>query len=300
MPLRHDLRRGALLMVLACALFACISAMFKLLSADLSFLALMFFRSACALPVVTAIAIRRGGSAGTVLRTRRLGGHVLRAVTGTSAMGCGIFALTVLPLADQTALTSTTPLFVTLLSIPLLGEKVGLHRWGAVLAGFAGILVIALGQGAFAGGFGSLAGIGVLAAMAHGIFSAATTLLVRQLSATENSSTITLWQSILMTGLTALPLPFVWVTPSATQLLVLLAIGAVGGIAQVLLTEAYASAQVSALGPYTYTTLLWSVLLGWLVFAEPPTASMLAGAALIVVASLYILHREMVRARSPR
>lgn len=300
MPLRHDLRRGALLMVLACALFACISAMFKLLSADLPFPELMFFRSACALPVVAAIAFRRGGSAGTVLRTRRLRGHVLRAVTGTSAMGCGIFALTVLPLADQTALTSTTPLFVTLLSIPLLGEKVGLHRWGAVLAGFAGILVIALGQGAFAGGFGSLAGIGVLAAMAHGIFSAATTLLVRQLSATESSSTITLWQSILMTALTALPLPFVWVTPTATQFLVLLAIGAIGGVAQVLLTEAYASAQVSALGPYSYTTLIWSVLLGWLIFAEPPTAYMLAGAALIVAASLYILHREMVRARSPR
>jgi drug/metabolite transporter (DMT)-like permease len=132
-------------------------------------------------------------------------------------------------------------------------------------------------------------------AVGHGLFSAATTLLVRSLSGTERSTTIVLWQSLLMTGITALVLPFVWVTPTGTEMLILLAVGVVGGVAQVLLTEAYASAQVSALGAFSYTGILWAVLLGWLVFGDRPGLATLAGAALIVAASLAIMHRELKR-----
>lgn len=298
--LRHDIRRGAALMVAACALFTLMSALVKELGGRIPFPELMFFRSALAMPVVMALSLRMGGTAGVaaLLRTRRFPGHLLRALTGTSAMACSFFALTVLPLAEQTALTSTTPIFVTILSIPFLGEVVRIHRWSAVVVGFLGILVIALGQGAFGAGLGSASAAGVIAAVAHGAFSAATTLLVRQLSGTESSATIVMWQSLLMSLLTAAALPFVWVTPAGFDLVLLLLVGLLGGIAQVLLTEAYASAQVSALGPYTYTSLLWSIALGWLAFGERPTASMLLGAALIVAASLYILHRELVRARS--
>jgi len=301
MPLRHDVRRGALMMLGATALFAMMSALVKALGDRIPFPELMFFRNLLALPVVAAIALRRRAT----LRTRRLGGHVARAMTGIAAMGCSFFALTVLPLAEQTALTYSTPLFVIILSIPFLGERPGPHRWGAVLVGFLGILVIAVGQGAFTGGAAPPPGVteqmvwlGFLAAAIHGLFSGLTTLLVRQLSATESSATIVLWQSLLMTGMTLLLLPFVWVTPLAAEWPLLLLIGLLGGLAQVLLTEAYASAQVSSLGPYSYTALIWAILLGWLVWGHVPTLSMLAGAALIVGAGLYILHREM-RRRSP-
>jgi drug/metabolite transporter (DMT)-like permease len=253
----------------------------------------MFFRSALALPVVLAIVARRRD--GALLRTRRLPQHMLRALTGTTAMACSFFALTVLPLAEQTALTFTTPLFVTLLAIPFLGERVGPWRLGAVVVGFLGILVIALGKGAFAGAVDRWVLIGMAVAVGHGVFSAATTLLVRNLSGTERSTTIVLWQSVLMTGLTAIVLPFVWVTPTGKEVLILLAIGVIGGVAQVLLTEAYASAQVSALGAFSYTGILWAVLLGWLVFGDRPGLATLAGAALIVAASLAIMHRELKR-----
>jgi drug/metabolite transporter (DMT)-like permease len=223
------------------------------------------------------------------------------------AQGCSFFALTVLPLAVQTALGYTTPLFVTILAIPLLGERVGVHRWSAVLLGFCGVLVIAAGQGVLAGVFqgaaavaGTLAVIGTAVAVAQGLFSALTTLLVRQLSATETSTTIVLWQSLLMTAFTLVVLPFVWVTPGWRDLALLVLMGVVGGSAQWLLTEAYASAQVSALGPYSYSSLLWSILLGWMAWGDVPAASMLAGAALIVAAGLYILHRELVRSRHRR
>lgn len=299
MPLRHDIRRGALCMLAAHLLFTGMSALVKELGGRIPFIEIMLFRSAFALPVVGLIVARSGGW--RLLRTRRFPGHVWRAVTGTLAQGCSFFALTVLTLAEQTALGYTTPLFVTILAIPFLGEKVGRHRWTAVLLGFCGVLVTAAGQGGFhaaTGPVGSLALAGTAAAVAQGLFSALTTLLVRQLSATESSTTIVLWQSLLMTAFTLLALPFVWVAPGLPDLALLILVGLVGGVAQWLLTEAYASAQVSALGPYSYAALVWSIALGWLVWGEAPTASMLAGAALIVAAGLYILHRELVRRRA--
>jgi drug/metabolite transporter (DMT)-like permease len=227
---------------------------------------------------------------------------MLRAFTGTMAQGCSFLALTMLPLAEQTALTYTTPLFVTLLSIPLLAEKVGIHRWSAVILGFIGIMVIALGQGAFQGGGWpeKAVMIGMAVAVSQGVWSALTTLLVRNLSATESSTTIVLWQSLLMTAFTAVALPFVWTTPNAWELLILILVGLVGGVAQVMLTEAYASAEVSSLGPYSYTSILWAVGLGWLIWGDMPTIATIIGAVLIVLSGLYILHRELVRGRMKR
>jgi drug/metabolite transporter (DMT)-like permease len=136
---------------------------------------------------------------------------------------------------------------------------------------------------------------GYVAAVSHGLCAACTTLLVRQLSATENSTSIVLWQSLLMTGLSAVALPFVWVMPSGPDWLLLVGVGLVGGIGQLLSTEAYASAQVSSLGPYTYTALLWAALFGWGLWGDVPGVTMVLGGALIVAAGLYILHREMRR-----
>ncbi len=300
MALRHDIRRGALLMLGATALFTIMSAIVKGVSDSIHFIEVMFFRSAFALPVM-AVIVARGRNWG-LLRTRRFPAHVVRAFTGTMAQGCSFYALTVLPLAEQTALTYTTPLFVTLLSIPFLGEKVGIHRWSAVLLGFAVIMVIALGEGAFQGGGlpDRVMAIGMAVAVSQGIWSAMTTLLVRSLSASESSATIVLWQSLLMTGFTLALLPFFWTTPSPLEWVLLILVGLVGGVAQIMLTEAYASAQVSALGPYSYTSILWSVAIGWVVFSDSPGWSTLAGAALIVASGLYILHRELVRARQRR
>ncbi len=281
-------------MLAATALFTIMGALIKQVGDRIPFFEIMFFRSLLAMPVVLAIVFRLGNPQ---LATQRFGGHLLRAATGATAMACSFFSLTVLPFAEQTALTYTTPIFATLLAIPFLGEKVGIHRFSAVGVGFLGVLVIALGQGAFGGHIDPWIAIGMGFATIHGVFSATSTLLVRNLSATERSTTIVIWQSLLTTGLTALTLPFVWVTPGWEEFLILIAIGAVGGIAQVMLTEAYASAQVSSLGAYSYTGILWAVILGWIFFGERPGMATFAGAGLIVLAALYILRREMIRAR---
>ncbi|MFZ4410691.1 MAG: DMT family transporter [Paracraurococcus sp.] len=292
MALRHDMRRGAICMLAAHALFTAMGVIVKHLADHIPVIELMFFRSAFALPVILAICLRSGGA---TLRTRRFRGHALRASTGIAAQTLGFFALSVLPLAEQTALGYTQPLFVTILAIPFLGEKVGIHRWSAVLIGFCGVLLIAAGQGVGFGAVPPALVLGTAAGVAQGMFSAVTTMLVRQLSSTESSSTITLWQSLLMGGYAAVLLPFFWVTPSWGDLGLLILVGLVGGCAQWLLTEAWASAQVSAIAPYSYSALLWSIGLGWLAFGDLPGVAMLAGSGLIVAAGLYILHREMVR-----
>ena len=285
MVLRHDMRRGALMMLGATACFALMGAIVKLLSARHAFLELMFFRNALSLPIVLAAGLRTGA----LLRTRRLGGHAVRAVSGLMGMGCAFLALSLLPLADQTALNYTQPLFIILLAIPWLGERPGPARWAAVLIGFAGVLVIAAGQG-LGSGSGLVAGYGVAAL--GGFFGALSTMLVRQLSATEASTTIVLWQALLMTAMTAVALPFVWTAPGWADLGLLVLVGLIGGAGQVLNTEAFASAQVSSLGPYTYTGLLWAGLLGWMVWGEAPGLAMLAGSALIVGAGFLVLRGE--------
>lgn len=286
--MKHDLRRGALLMLGATLTLTLMGALVKLLSARLPFLELMFFRNMLAMPVVVAIAATRPG--GVALRTKRPLGHLLRACCGLLGMGMNFFTLTLLPLADQTVLSYTQPLFVILLAIPFLGERPGPRRWAAVLIGFAGVVVVAAGQGALGGGSAPAWAYGLAAA--QGAVSAATTLMVRQLSATEASTTIVLWQSLLMTAMTTTILPFVWVAPTGQEWLLLLVMGVLGGFGQVLLTEAFASAQVSSLGPYTYSGLIWAMLIGLLVFGDPPGAAMLLGAALIVGAGLVVLRGE--------
>lgn len=280
-------------MLAATALFTIMGALIKLIGDRIHFFEIMFFRSLFAMPVVLAIVFRMGNPQ---LATKRLPAHVLRAMTGATAMACSFYSLTLMPFAEQTALTYTTPIFATLLAIPFLGEKVGVHRFSAVGLGFMGVMVIAMGQGAFGGKVDPWVALGMALATIHGLFSAASTLLVRTLSGTERSTTIVIWQSLLTTGLTALALPFVWATPSWETFLVLIAIGGVGGVAQVMLTEAYASAQVSSLGAYSYTGILWAVVLGWLFFGEQPGWPTFLGAGLIVLAALYILRREMIRA----
>ncbi len=297
---RHDIRRGATLILLSTFGFSMMTVLAKLLGSSIPFMEMVFFRSFFALPLVILIGLRGRVS----LRTRRFPGHVARATTGLAATTCMFFSATVLPLGEQQALTYGTPIFVTLLAIPFLGERPGPHRWGAVLVGFLGILVIALGPG-FLGevrvpppGVAEWVMVaGYTAAVVHGLCAASTTLLVRQLSSTESSTVIVLWQSILMTVMSGLIMPFVWVTPTALEWLLLIGIGVVGGISQLLSTEAYSSAQVSSLGPYTYTALLWAALFGWLIWGDVPGVTMILGAAMIVAAGLYILHREMRRRR---
>lgn len=259
------------------------------------FVEVMLFRNLVAVFPMLLFVMRAGGFG--LLRSAYPARHLLRAATGLGAMGTNFFALSVLPIADTTALLYGTPIFATLLSIPLLGERVGPWRWAAVIVGFCGILWIAASQGAFGGAHaaGMLATIATIAGMSHGIFSGLTQLLVRQLSATDHTASIVFWQSVLMALLVALVVPFVWSGNVWAAFWPLLAVGLIGSVGQFLLTEAYATAEASALGVYSYASILWATLLGWLIWGDVPALGFFGGAALIVASGLVILHRERLR-----
>lgn len=286
--MKHDLKRGAVLLASATFFVAALNALQKLTGSRLPALEIIFFRNLFSLPFVLLIASRTG----IILKTHHFGGHLIRSVVGLISMIMVVITVTRLPLAEQQVLSYTQPLFLVLLSIPLLHERPSLQRWIAVLIGFAGVVVVALGKGLLNTDATSVSTIIYLLALAQGAVGALTTMQIRQLSATEASTTISLWQAILMTVMTAAPLPFIWITPGWQDAACLVVVGAFAGIAQVLQTEAFASTQVSAIGPFAYTGLLWAALIGWLGFGEIPSSAMALGAVLIIGSGIWMLRHD--------
>jgi len=282
----HDIRRGAALMILATLLMAVLNALQKTATATLPVGEVIFFRNLFSLPTVLLVALRTRPR----LATTRFGGHVLRSTVGLVSMVMVVIAVSALPLAEQQVFSYTQPLFLTLLALPLLGERPSARRLWATALGFTGVLTVALGAGL--GDAGNVPAWAYAVALAQGLFGALTALQIRQLSATESSTTIVFWQAVLMTLFTALPMPFYWQAPTGMEWLLLVAIGIVAAIYQTVLAEAFAATQVSAIGPFTYAGLIWSALLGWLVFAEVPSLNMLFGTILIVGAGLWMLRPE--------
>nr|WP_247886971.1 DMT family transporter [Azospirillum sp. SYSU D00513] len=248
-----------------------------------------FFRSAFAL-IPALIAIRLHGS-WAELRTDHPLGHVKRSAMGLMSMLLVFLSFSLLPLGEAVAMTFSAPLFLTALSVPLLGEKVGLHRWSAVLVGFAGVLVMVRPDG-------EIVNLGALAALGAALTQAFAMIAIRQMSRTEAPNTIVFHFTAICTLVTALTLPFGWVTPTPADLALLVTTGLVGGCAQLCLTRAYSLAPAAAVAPFTYVSLLWAVLFGWFLWQEVPTVHMMAGAALVSASGLYILYREARRGRS--
>lgn len=271
-------------------LFTLMSVFVKELSDRIPLAEIVFFRNAVGLlPVM--VAVYWTGGLGN-LRTERLAGHFGRAVVGLSAMSLLFLSFAMLPLADATAINYTAPLFLTALSAPLLREKVGIYRWSAVLAGFAGMLVM------LRPGDGVLE-TGALVALAAAFLQAMAMVAVAQLSRTESSTTIVFYFTAITTVLAALPLPWLWVAPqSALDWGLLAGIGLIGGCAQLCLTRAYAHAQAAVIAPFTYASLLWATLFGYLFWGDVPDTQTLLGAGVVAASGVFIVFRE-ARRKSP-
>lgn len=220
------------------------------------------------------------------LRTRRVGGHVLRMGVGLAAMGLNFLAMILLPLAEATAIGFSVPLFSTLLAALVLGEKTGRWRWGAVLLGFLGVLIIVQP------GSGHVGLSGGLIAVAAALTTAFATIAIRRLGATEAATTTVFWFGASSLVPLGLAMPFVGQVHSR-QLFEVIAIMAIaGGMAQLLLTGALRLAPVAVVLPMDYGNLLWASLFGALLFAQYPSPWTYAGAPIVIAAGLIILWRE--------
>ena len=197
-------------------------------------------------------------------------------------------ALAYMPLADVIAISFAAPLFITLLAVPLLSERVGTHRIAAVVAGLAGVaIVMRPGAGVFEWA--------ALLALASALFFSFFQITTRVLAATEAPFTTLLYTGIGTLACSSVAVPFFWAPISTFEIGVFAVIGALGVGAHVCMIRAYAFTQASFLAPFNYAKLLWAVALGYLVFAEVPQLNVIAGSAVIVASGLYVLYRERAR-----
>jgi drug/metabolite transporter (DMT)-like permease len=276
---------GVGLRLFAIFCLASMAAIIKLAEARGAALAeIIFFRQLVAVPVVVAwLAI--GPGLGTI-RTQRFGSHVSRTLVGLVGMIFNFGAIVLLPLAEATTLQFTVPIFATILGAVILREGVGLHRWAAVLTGFAGVLIVAQPGG----GHFPLQGtaVGLTAAFLVALIA----IQLRALGRTEPSGTTVFWFSLLSVPIAGIPYVLFAQAHDAVTWGLLIALGVVGGIGQLALTASLRFAPVSAVVPMDYSSLIWATLYGWLIFSVLPTSATWIGAPIIIISGLYIVWRE--------
>jgi drug/metabolite transporter (DMT)-like permease len=220
------------------------------------------------------------------LRTRRVWAHVGRMALGLAAMAFNFVAFILLPLAEATTIGFSVPIFSVVLAALLLGEPTGKWRWGAVAAGFAGVLLIVQP------GSGDVPLLGASVAIVAALLTASVTIVIRRLGATERAATTVFWFAVSsLVPLGILMLHFAGPHDGATWL-ILVGLALAGGLAQLTLTGALRLAPVALVMPMDYTSLLWAVLLGASIFGELPSPWTWIGAPIIIASGLVIVWRE--------
>ncbi|ABC62573.1 DMT family transporter [Erythrobacter litoralis] len=248
-------------------------------------LEMIFWRQAITLVVITGLLAWLGRLAD--IRTRRFGAHARRAIYGITGMMFVYGAVILLPLAEATTISFTTPMFAVLLALLLFREKIGLYRWGAVLVGFAGVaIVMQPGSGGAVDPFGIA--IGLVAAFMVALIS----FQIQDLNTTETPYSIIFWFTALTAPLAALSLPFVLTAHDPVTWGIVLAMALCGAAAQILLTTSLRFGSAATIIVMDYTSLIWAVTYGWTVFDRVPPPTLWLGAPLIICAGLLVAWRE--------
>ncbi len=295
---------GIALKVASTIVFTVMATLIKLASARYPIGELTFFRSFFALiPVFVWVGFR--GQFPSVFFTMNLGQHLIRSVAGALAMFCGFTALSLLPIADATAIGYASPLLTIVFAVFLLGEKVHIYRWSAVGVGLCGVLVILSdyaipGEGPGKGH--SLVGAGF--SIASAVIGALAATQVRSLVRYEGAATIVVYFSLFTALFSLVTLPFGWVMPGPADFALLVFAGIFGGLGQVFLTQCYRFGDASLIAPFDYTSMLWALIASVFVFSTWPSHIVLTGAGIVIAAGLFVIWREhrlgIERARSRR
>ncbi len=286
----YNPRLGIGLKVASALIFTGMVAMVKVLDGRYPVGELIFARSFFGMiPVLVMVAWQ--GQLAVAFTTRRPWGHVSRAIVGGSAMAMWFGALARLPLPDATAISFSAPLITVALAAIILREKVRAYRWSAVIVGFFGILII-LSPHLGGAVLSEEASEGAMLAFAAAVFMALAMITVRRLTSTERTSTIVVWFAAVTSLFALMTAPFGWVMPDTGDAVILVLIGLLGGVGQILLTQSYRYADASTIAPFEYTTMIWTVIVGWLVFSEIPTGEVVLGALIVIGAGVFVIYRE--------
>jgi drug/metabolite transporter (DMT)-like permease len=277
---------GILYMLIATILFAGSSALSKWLVATYPIGEMLFVRAITALIGASLVILPATGLA--VFRTRRPRDHMLRGISQSCAQTFLIIAFSLMPLASAVAINFSAPLFATVASIVFLKETVGPVRWGALIVGFVGVLLVsAPGVDTFQSGS--------LFALANAVLFGTVTVGVRGMTATESAETLTMYQMVVLTVVFTAALPFGWITPTAYDWGAMVVNGLGNALGQYLWTRALHLAPTSAVVPFNYFSLVWAILLGFLVWGDIPSAALLAGSAIVVASGMFLLWHESRR-----
>ncbi|MGI9480711.1 MAG: DMT family transporter [Hyphomicrobiaceae bacterium] len=279
--------RATLLMLLAMTSFSAMAVLIRLAAESIHALEIVFFRNLFALVLLLPVLWSNGIG---MLRTQQVGLYSLRAVLNILGMFAGFTALTLIPLAEATALSFTAPLFVTIGAVLVLGEVVRMRRIAALAVGFLGVLVVVGPQ------IGNVS-VGTLLALANAMLLALTALVVKRLTATEPVEAIILWMVLISTPLSFVPALFVWQWPDAVTFFYLVCLAGAGTLGHFCWTKAYSLAEVTQLQPLEFVRLPLTAVAGYLIFIEHPAAAVWLGGAIIFLSTAYITRREAQIAR---
>lgn len=289
-PNPDDPLRGIALFLAATTLFSVADTIAKFLTADLPIVQINWMRYLIFAAMALVLSTRTAGHPFRVQRPRL---QLLRGVCVVSSSVLFIYGIREIPLAEAASIGFVAPVFITMLSIPLLGEVVGIRRWAAVVVGLVGVLVVMRpGTGAFQPA--ALLVVASASCWSLGL------ILTRKMAGTERAATTLLWSA--STGLVVLSvlLPFNFRIPTLAQLGLALVQGTLSSVGQWMVIQAHRTAPASTLAPIIYVQLIWSTIAGYVVFAAFPDHWTIVGATIIIGSGLYTAHRERIRARERR
>lgn len=275
--------RGILLTNLAVLIFTSMDGLVKLASETYPTGQIVFFRNLFAFLPVLLFLSRSGGL--KKLHTKRPFAHFVRGAIGVSAMASFFLSYKLLPLSEAIAIGLSAPIFITLLSVPFLGEKVGPKRAVAIAVGFLGVVIMTKpGEGVFQ--------LGAIVAVVSALLYAFAIIAIRKLGKSEPALVIVFYFTLFAMLASACFLPWQWVNPDLKGFLLLALIGIMGGCGQIAFTSAVKNAPVTVLAPFDYMALIYGMIIGNNLWGEVPTRSLLIGAALVMGSGLFILWRE--------
>ena len=281
-----------MLKLVAVFLFMVMAAMIKAATENVPAGQAVFFRSLFAMPIILGWIWQRG-EIREALVPQNFAGHVWRGLFGTSAMALTFAGLGLLPLPEVTAIGYATPIFTVILAALMLGERIRLVRISAVALGLVGVMIVLWPRLSLdASVLTTSASMGALMVLGASILRAFVQIHVRTLVKTEHTAAIVFYFSLTATLLSLLSLPFGWVVPDTVDLSLLIGAGLIGGVAQILVTSSYRFGAASMLAPFDYASLIFAAAVGYVIFNEVPTLTMVTGAALVVAGGVLIIWRE--------
>ncbi|MBL6596721.1 MAG: DMT family transporter [Candidatus Puniceispirillum sp.] len=282
--------RATILMVAALFMFTSMGIFIRLSAAGLPVIEVVFFRNALAMVLLLPLIMRMGRPS---IRMQKPKLFFLRALINFGGMFCGFTALTLIPLAQMTALGFTGPLFVTIGAVLFLGEVIRVRRIAAIAVGFLGTLII------LQPGYTEIS-VGAMMALASALSIAMASLIVKKLTATETPEAIVFWMVTMQAPLALIPAIGVWQWPTLETWIYLWAMALSGTIAHLCFTRAYRLVDITALQPLEFIKLPFAVCLAWIVFGEWPGLWTWVGGAVIFASTVYITQREARAKKSLR